>query len=62
MKKNNKSIHDLLIEGMRHAERKAIEKAIETNTPLIVWKNEEITEIPPELLKEELKKWDHPES
>ena len=51
MTEKNKSITDILVAGMLAAERSAIEKAIATNTPLIIWRDDKITEIPPEILK-----------
>ncbi len=55
MSKKNKSITDIFVEGMKVAQRRAIEKAIATNTPLIVWRNNKIVEIPPRSLKRRAK-------
>lgn len=55
MEQNHNSLSDKLDSGMRLAQKNAIEKAIATNTNLIVWSNGKVAKIPPSELKKRLK-------
>lgn len=53
--KQNEPLSECLNEGMTKARKFAIEKAIATNTCIVVWQDNKVVRIPPSELKKRLK-------